>query len=71
MLRQVKARLNAVKHKPNAVLVIERFDAEGATLEQVRQMFGFPIVTIAKIEAELAKIEAEAEAAREQAEARP
>lgn len=61
VLRQIKAQLNGrpdirwgttfISGGYRPVLVIDRFDAEGATLDQVRQMFGFPIVTIPEIEA--------------------
>lgn len=54
VLRQIRARVprNSYPMRCNPVLVIERFDAAGASFEQVRQIFGFPIVTIAEIEAE-------------------
>jgi hypothetical protein len=54
VLRQIKARHNPSSTPP--VLMIERFDADGASLDQVRQMFGFPIVTVAEIEAALVAI---------------
>lgn len=54
VLRQIRARIEGRRRSvfpSDTILVIDRFDAEGATLDQVRQMFGFPIVTIAEIEA--------------------
>jgi hypothetical protein len=51
VLRQIKARGHKGEVSDKAVLVIERFDAAGASLKQVRQMFGCPIITIAEIEA--------------------
>jgi hypothetical protein len=62
VLRQIRAQHKArtgfyyeTFENYRAVLVIDRFMAEGATLDQVRQMFGFPIVTFAEIEAGLAE----------------
>jgi hypothetical protein len=55
VLRQIKARHNPSGTPP--VLVLERFAADGASLDQVRQMFGgIPIITVAEIEAALVAI---------------